>query len=42
MAEPLTPGESEAAGKAARRRTPRSALGEWVQSAKRKKPGGDP
>ena len=28
MAEPLTPGESEAAGKAARRRTPRSALGE--------------
>ena len=38
MAEPLTPGESEAAGKAARRRTPRSALGEWGQSAKRKSP----
>ena len=38
MAEPLTPGESEAAGKAARRRTPRSALGEWVRSAKRKSP----
>ena len=38
MAEPLTPGESEAAGKAARRRTPRSALGEWGRSAKRKSP----
>ena len=38
MAEPLTPGESEAAGKAARRRTPRSALGEWGQSAKRESP----
>ncbi|MGA8806101.1 MAG: DUF2252 domain-containing protein, partial [Solirubrobacterales bacterium] len=31
-------GESEAAGKAARRRTPRSALGEWGRSAKRKSP----
>ena len=38
MAEPLTPGESEASGKAARRRTPRSALGEWAPSAKRKSP----
>ena len=38
MAEPLTPGESEAAGKAARRRTARSALGEWAPSAKRKSP----
>ena len=38
MAEPLSPGESEAAGKAARRRTPRSALGEWGRSAKRKSP----
>ena len=38
MAEPLTPGESEAAGKAARRRTSRSALGEWAPSAKRKSP----
>jgi uncharacterized protein (DUF2252 family) len=38
MAEPLTSGESEAAGKAARRRTPRSALGEWGRSAKRKSP----
>ena len=38
MAEPLTPGESEAAGKAARRRTSRSALGEWGPSAKRKSP----
>ena len=38
MAEPLTPGESEAAGKAARRRTSRSALGEWAPSAKRRSP----
>jgi uncharacterized protein (DUF2252 family) len=38
MAEPLTPGESEAAGKAARRRTSRSALGQWAPSAKRKSP----
>ena len=38
MAKPATTGESEAAGKAARRRTPRSAQGSWVPAAKRTGP----
>jgi uncharacterized protein (DUF2252 family) len=35
MAEPLTAAESEASGKAARTKTPRSALGGWEPPAKR-------
>src|SRR4051794_15169533 len=35
MAEPLTAAESEASGKAARTKTPRSALGGWAPPAKR-------
>ncbi|HEX5820171.1 MAG TPA: DUF2252 domain-containing protein [Solirubrobacterales bacterium] len=38
MADHPTPGESEAAGKAARRRTPRSALGGWEAPSDRKDP----
>ena len=38
MADHPTPGESEAAGKAARRRTPRSALGGWEAASDRKEP----
>jgi uncharacterized protein (DUF2252 family) len=38
MAEPSTAGESEAAGKAARRRTPRSSLGGWEPASKRANP----
>jgi uncharacterized protein (DUF2252 family) len=38
MAEPLSPVESEAAGKKSRRRTPRSALAVWEPPADRTKP----
>src|SRR3954471_18156613 len=38
MAEPLTAAESEASGKAARTKTPRSALGGWEPPAKRVSP----
>src|SRR3954454_23710443 len=38
MAEQLSPGESEAAGKAARRKTPRKALGAWEPAAGRESP----
>jgi uncharacterized protein (DUF2252 family) len=38
MAKPATTGESEAAGKAARRRAPRSAQGSWEPAAKRTGP----
>jgi uncharacterized protein (DUF2252 family) len=38
MAEPLSSAESEAAGKAARTKTPRSALGDWEPPAKRVSP----
>jgi uncharacterized protein (DUF2252 family) len=38
MAEPVSPGESEAAGKAARSKTSRSALGGWESPAKRQRP----
>ena len=38
MADLLTAGESEAAGKAARKRTPRSALGGWEAASDRTDP----
>jgi uncharacterized protein (DUF2252 family) len=38
MAEPLSPGESESAGKAVRRKTSRKALGEWEPPADRLSP----
>jgi uncharacterized protein (DUF2252 family) len=38
MADPLTPGESEAKGKASRRKTPRSSLGPWEPAGKRADP----
>jgi hypothetical protein len=38
MSDPLTAGESEAAGKAARKRTPRSALGDWEAASDRTDP----
>ncbi len=38
MADPLTTGESEAKGKASRRKTPRSSLGDWEPSGKRTDP----
>jgi uncharacterized protein (DUF2252 family) len=38
MAEPATAGESEAAGKKSRRRTPRSSLAGWEPPADREKP----
>ena len=38
MADPLTTGESEAKGKASRRKTPRSSLGVWEPPGKRTDP----
>src|SRR6266540_2740979 len=38
MAEAMSPADSEAAGKAARRKTPRSAHGGWEAAAKRPSP----
>jgi uncharacterized protein (DUF2252 family) len=38
MAEPLTPAESEAAGKEARRKTPRKELGAWEPDTGRESP----
>jgi uncharacterized protein (DUF2252 family) len=38
MAEPPAPGESEAAGKAARRKSPRKAHGSWEPAARRQSP----
>jgi len=38
MAEPLSPGESEAVGKEARRKTPRKSLGSWEPAADRESP----